>query len=183
MANRNLDRVLSPEYLEGLGDWPVEELRERRAECQRLEDAASYLRRLVQGRLDVIALAVQARANGDEAVDVGSIVGGLASALADESGPRGVGGRLLADQLDPDQERWAEARVAAAGGGISIDRTADLPLADLQRLRDQLDALEQQVSGERRRLHDVLDRLQSELVQRYKTRYSTGAVPVDGLLQ
>ena len=46
MANRHLERVLSPNYLDGLGDWSMEEIRARRAEGQALEDAASCLRRL-----------------------------------------------------------------------------------------------------------------------------------------
>ena len=181
MANQNLDRALSPEYLAGLDSWPVEELRERRGECQRLEDAASYLRRLVQVRLDIIALVTRNRVH-DDATDPAALerlVRELPGALAEESGSRTAGGRLVASGLGDDQERWAEARVAAAGGGVSVDRTMELPLADLERLRDQLDALEQQVSGERRRLHDVLDRLQKELVQRYKT----GSASVEGLLR
>ena len=67
MANRQLDRVLTPEYLHGLDAWAIDEIRSRRAECQRLEDAASYLRRLVQTRIDIIGLELRSRANGEEA--------------------------------------------------------------------------------------------------------------------
>ena len=49
----------------------------------------------------------------------------------------------------------------------------------LFRLTDALHALERQVSTERRRLHDVIDALQIELIRRYKT----GEASVDGLLR
>ena len=61
MANRHLDRVLRPDYLDGIDEWPIEEIRERRAECQRLEDAVSYLRRLVQTRIDILGMESRSR--------------------------------------------------------------------------------------------------------------------------
>ena len=67
MANRHLDRVLSTDYLDGLPQWSMEEIRARRAECQMLEDAASYLRRIVQARLDIIGTELYSRSTGDDA--------------------------------------------------------------------------------------------------------------------
>lgn len=64
MPNRHLDRVLAPGYLDGLETWPIETIRERRSECQCLEDAASYLRRMVQTRIDILGLEMRNRSDG-----------------------------------------------------------------------------------------------------------------------
>src|SRR2546428_12880909 len=52
MVRARLQDVLSATYLVDLEHRPIEEIRTLRAECQQLEVDQSYLRRLVQGRLD-----------------------------------------------------------------------------------------------------------------------------------
>ena len=73
MSNRTLERVLTGDYLADLDTLAVDAIRQKRYETQRLEDASSYLRRLVQGRLDVIGLEIRARAS-DERTDLSAIV-------------------------------------------------------------------------------------------------------------
>ncbi|MGH7750971.1 MAG: hypothetical protein ACREQ5_40325, partial [Candidatus Dormibacteria bacterium] len=51
-----------------------------------------------------------------------------------------------------------------------------LPGAELDLLADALEAMEKEVSGQRRRLHAVLDALQGEVVRRYRS----GEATVDG---
>ena len=178
MSNRSLERVLDGEYVAALDKLPVEELRAKRTECQRLEDAASYLRRLVQGRLDVVGLEIRARTSGERA-DLSAIVEQLPAILA-EGTRRTATGRLVgADGPPDDQEAWATQRVDAACRGLDLANVPELADPDLFRLTDALHALERQVSTERRRLHDVIDTLQIELIRRYKT----GEASVDGLLR
>ena len=50
----DLSRLIAPDYLDGVEKRPVEEIRAMRDECQEAETAVSYLRRLVQGRLDIV---------------------------------------------------------------------------------------------------------------------------------
>jgi hypothetical protein len=177
MANRHLDRVLRSDYLEGIDGWPIEEIRERRAECQRLEDAASYLRRLVQTRIDILGMEVRSRSNG-QLPDLESLIEQLPSILGEGEG-RSVGGRLLSAEPDDEQELWAEARVAEACAGFDVENATELPEEALVRMSDSLVSLERAVSVERRKLHDVFDFLQSELVRRYRS----GLASVDGLLK
>ncbi len=179
MANRHLDRVLQPEYLDGLGTWPIEEIRERRAECQRLEDAASYLRRLVQTRLDILGTELARRAGGDDA-DLTTLLQQLPTILTEPGHARsGSGGRLLSEGLGDDQEEWAQRLVTRCCGLHDVESAPDLDDEKLSSLTNCLTELEQNVSKERRTLHDVLDKLQAELVSRYKT----GRATVDGLLR
>ncbi len=53
-----------------------------------------------------------------------------------------------------------------------------LPDSDLERVIDRLVLLEREISARRRSLHEVLDRLQEEIVR----RYSSGEASVDNLL-
>ena len=179
MSNRSLARVLHGDYVADLARLPVDDLRAKRTECQRLEDAASYLRRLVQGRLDVIGLEIRARTSGERA-DLTAIVEQLPAILAEGTG-RAANGRPLVgyDAPPEDQEAWASERVGAACGGFDVAGVPELADDELFQLTDALNALERQVSGERRKLHDVIDVLQAELVRRYKS----GEASVDGLLR
>jgi hypothetical protein len=178
MANRHLDRVLQTDYLEGLADWPIEEIRAHRAECQRLEDAASYLRRLVQTRLDILGMELRGRAVGED-VDLGQLIERLPTILTDPASHRNTGGRLLGAELGEDQERWAQSVVGNCCGEHDVESAPEMSVEKLKSLADCLADLELHVSAERRKLHDVFDQLQAELVQRYKT----GKASVDRLLQ
>lgn len=177
MANRHLTRVLSPEYLDGLADWSDDELRARRAECHQLEEAASYLRRLTQVRLDIIGAELEGRRGGN--VQAGTVVERLTRVLSGAVAPTGGRGRLMTDNPRDDQEAWAEARVDRASNGLAIESVGDLDGDALGALTDSLAELERQVSEERRHLHLVYDTIQAELVQRYKT----GRSSVDRLLK
>src|SRR2546421_12864725 len=61
---RRLDRVLDPGYLEGLADRPVDEVSAMKAECTELETEVSFVRRLAQGRIDILDAERDRRANG-----------------------------------------------------------------------------------------------------------------------
>ena len=60
----DLQRVLEPSYLSGIADAPIEQIRSMRAECSDLENGASFVRRLAQGRLDLLAEETKRRADG-----------------------------------------------------------------------------------------------------------------------
>lgn len=178
MANRNLDRVLAPDFLDGIESWPVETIRERRGDCQRLEDAASYLRRLLQTRIDLLGLELRSRAKGQPG-DAPSIVERLTDVLVDEREAHAPNGRLLSVEPREDQEAWALRRIREASGGIDVESSPDLSDAELSELAERFIGLERLVSKERRSLHDVYDRLQAELIERYRS----GRATVDGLLR
>lgn len=176
MANRALDRVLDPNYLTGLDSWTIEEVRARRSEAQILEDAASFLRRLLQGRLDIIGSELAARAAGVQA-DLIGIVEQLPRILSD-GGQAYVGGRLMTGDLGEAQANWALAKADEAFGEADIADVPELPQAELVQIHDHMHEMEQAISAERRTLHDVIDRLQAELVRRYRS----GEASVESLL-
>jgi hypothetical protein len=178
VPNRHLTRVLSPDYLDGLPEWSDDEVRARRAECHDLEEAASYLRRLTQTHLDIIGAELDSRRRGDT-TDM-TVVERLTRVLSStrEASP-GARGRLVSDNPRDDQEAWAEGRARTALGGHAIESIGGLDDAALAVLTESLIQLERDVSSERRRLHEIYDAIQGELVQRYKT----GRSSVDRLLR
>ncbi len=177
MANRNLDRVLAPSYLDGVEGWTMQELRAARGDVQQLEDAISMLRRLVQGRLDIIGAELHWRsAGGGER----TIMDSLVDSLSDHNSVQHSNGRFtLPVGPGEAQSNWAVNRADSALQGHDIASVPDLDDETLHALADALHLLERTVSAERRQLHDRLDTLQAEIVRRYKT----GEATVEGLLR
>ena len=62
---RRLDRVLDPDYLEGLDDMTLDQLREHRSTAVEVENELSYYRRLLYGRMDLVKFE-QRRRSGEE---------------------------------------------------------------------------------------------------------------------
>ena len=59
---RRIDKVLDPECLADLPDWPLDELRRRQAECLEIETEVSYVRRMTQARIDILEAEIDRRA-------------------------------------------------------------------------------------------------------------------------
>jgi succinylglutamate desuccinylase len=175
MPNRNLERVLDPQFTSGMNEWSMERLRAARHDVQTLEDAISMLRRLVQGRLDILGSELQAR-TGQHADR--SLIESLVQSLSDHGRPAS-GGRLVPTEPGQLQLAWATARADAAMHGIEVGDVDELSDETLHQVADSLHALEKEVSAERRKLHEQLDVLQGEIVRRYKS----GEATVEGLLR
>jgi hypothetical protein len=152
------------------------DLRAQRDEAIEAETGLSYLRRLVQGPLDLVRRELERRAAGGHG-DVAQLVEDLPDVLA-ESGRSG-GGRLprTLEPTEIDAELAGELDRLTAGGTV----VADLPARsddELVALAADLDALERTVSSRRRRLHRTIDALNGELAGRYRS----GDATVEGTL-
>jgi len=172
-----LGRLLVDDYLDGLTDRSLDDLRAMRGECQRAETAVSFLRRLAQGRLDIIHAYLDRRED-EGAVDMDDLVEELSEIMA-AGPPRPIGpGRLpaqMAPAMDADELTVELDQVIDAGQVVHL---AGMSVEQLQAIADQLAVFEQRVSRQRRSLHERIDRLQAEIVSRYKT----GAASADELL-
>ena len=58
----HLEEVVAPDYLTGVEDWSIDRVRFRRDQVTEVEIGLSYLRRIVQGRLDIVLAALHQRA-------------------------------------------------------------------------------------------------------------------------
>lgn len=171
-----LSDVTDPGYLEGLEGWTLQEVRARRGEATEAETALSYLRRIVQGRLDIVAAERTHRSNGERA-ELSALVEELPAILSGNVHAPGLGRlpTLMAPgEIDPGLERQLEDIMPAARLGTLADLTED----ELERSADGLTDFERSISSQRRAVLDVLDRLQEEIVRRYRT----GEATVDSLL-
>jgi hypothetical protein len=177
MPEVTLEELLAPGYLAAVIALPLAEIREQRAGANEVETGLSYLRRLVQGRLD-IAMAEQARrAAGLPAGDLADLIQRLPEILGERVHAPGPG-RLPALMTPGEVDRELAARLDEI---IPPDQLASLPElsdADLAAVVVLLHDLEREVSLKRRSLHAVLDGLQEEIVRRYQT----GEATVDHLL-
>ena len=85
----DLDRILTSPYLDGIDDRSLADIRAMRTECQQAEVALSYLRRLIQGRLDIVHTYLE-HPGSDAPPDLASLVDDLPGILSSGPGdPRG----------------------------------------------------------------------------------------------
>lgn len=178
MAIARIETILSPDYIEDLGDLPMAEVRQRRDESQEAADVLSYLRRLVQGRLDIVHADMERR-QGGEPGDLAALVERLEKGeiLADSTRAGGLG-RLPATFGPAETDGWISQELDQIIGADRLSSLPDLSDEDVRQTADSLVELEHKVSEQRNRLHDVANRLQEEIVRRYKS----GEATVDSLL-
>jgi hypothetical protein len=172
----DIERYLDPSYLDGLEGRPIEGIRSSRAEIQRAELALSYVRRLVQGRLDIVEAERRSRESGSEMAE--DPVQRLPDILADA--PRQSGPGRLPMQIDPGEE--AAVLVDELDRAVDPGALTDLgsqSLSDLDTVAETLREHERHISDQRRVLHERLDTLEAELVRRYRS----GEASVDALLK
>ena len=72
--HQGYQRIADDDYLGDLTVRPIEEVRAMRADCQAVEADLSYLRRLVQGRLDIVAGEARRRESGEAPATVAAII-------------------------------------------------------------------------------------------------------------
>lgn len=172
------DHLLDPADLADLEKRPIADVRAQRAACVEVETGLSYLRRLIQGSLDIVGQAIEQRSDGGAAIDVAELVRQLPSILGDALRPASPG--RLVESLEPtrfDAELGAEYEQLVGDGRVA--RAADLEDDELAQLVAQLRELERRVSSLRHDYHTRIDALQGELTRRYRT----GEASVDTLLR
>lgn len=163
-----LDRILTEDYLAGLDARPVAELRTLRAECQAVETQLSYLRRLIQGRHDIVAGELGRRRQGGDRYDVADLVDHLPEILADRIHAPGPG--RLPPSMEPGElsGRFVD-RLGEIGELVPVEAPGDADDDDLARAVEGLGLLEAEVSAVRRQLFDRIDTLQGEITRRYRS--------------
>ena len=173
----NLSRLLAPNYLDHVEGLSVDDIRTMRAECQEAEASLSYLRRLIQGRMDIVHAYIE-RPVGSDAPDLSSVVENLAGILAGPGRAGGPGRNPVLHTPDTEEMDGLTTELDDILGADDIGRLAEFDDDELAELAGRLRDLEIRVSAERRGLHERIDTLQAELVERHKS----GRASVDGLL-
>jgi hypothetical protein len=161
----DLERLTADGLLDDVEEWDVGRVREFRDACRELEERVSYQRRMAQGRLDIARAERERRDRGGDLVDA------LPEILADRPTGRARSDRSLG-LIDPGDEDFD-------GEGVPLSRLPDLEDDALADLIAHLETAERALSRSRRPLLDNLDRLQDELVKRYRD----GSADVDEVMK
>ena len=173
-----LASLLDPDALADLGTRPIGDLRNYRYRASQVESDISLVRRIAQGRLDIIGHEVQRRSGSADPAQLNDLLYDLPEILTDPSEAGGApSGRSV--------EINAPGEVAAAMGAkldavISPQGLAGVGDLDDERLLEafqRVQAMEDELSGFRRQLHDRIDAVQQEIGRRYRD----GEASIEGL--
>jgi hypothetical protein len=162
-GNRRIDHIRRPEFVEAAQDLPLDELRRRRDECLAEREYLSFLRRLLQGRAEILRAELERR----DGMAEGSLVEGLATILGgDAQGP--ARGEAVRVGLPEDEMLLARRRVERLVSDVAISDPGQLDDERLAEVADLLVREEHDVSRSRAEVIEVLDQLQDELKRRYR---------------
>ncbi len=171
-GRRRIDRVLAPDYTEGVERLPLAEVRAKRDEAAQEETDLSYLRRLLHARIDMVRAEQQRRSTGGSAV-----VDRLAAILSSNAvGPATGLGRYQAQE--PSRADAHQRHVEALVSDVDLSDVSALDDEKLDLALRTFVAEEASVSARRREVQGVVDRLNDEIGGRYRS----GTASVDELL-
>ena len=174
-----LIELLDSSLGQDLAECDLDVIRTRRGEAQQAEVSLSYVRRVVQGHLDILRADLSRRQGGDQ--DVAALIEQLPAILTERE--QRAGGNARPENFvepEPDSIMVSELTVeldAALGEAVLAD-LADLPDERVTEAVEALESFEQRLSSQRALLHNNISALQEELVRRYKS----GEANVDSLL-
>jgi hypothetical protein len=177
MPTESVDALLEPVFVADLMVLPMDEVRRRRDLADEVETGVSYLRRLLQGRADIVRAEQERRIAGEPPGELSDLVSRLPYILGDNVHAPGVGRlpTLIAPgEMDPGLQNRLDSIISTAALS-DLPHTSDAKLAAVAA---DLATFEREVSKSRRAMHVVLDRLKEEIVRRYRT----GEANVDDLL-
>lgn len=162
-GNRRIDRVLAEHYLDDIASIPLPELRAMRVEAEQEETDVSYLRRMLQGRLDIVE-AELARRRGD---GTRSLVDDLPRILADASGGKahGMGRHNAAEPSRVDNHR---RRLEALIADLQLSDVSSRTDSELNHALEMLRGEEVMISERRREIQRVVDACHTEVARRYR---------------
>ena len=157
--------LVTDEELAALSGFETAELRVRRERCERAEEAVSYTRRLLQGRLDLLR-AELARREGDTA---GRLLDHLSTILAGDERHDGSPAhtRSTRVRVPADADRYA-AVLDRIVDESTLFASGELPIEELEAAVERVTAAEAELSARRRALFTRIDALRAELAERYK---------------
>lgn len=168
-SRRRIDRVLKPEFVEDLDTLDLPELRERRDLTEDVESQVSYYRRLLHGRMDLLDFELRRRDGTEEKTLLEALPEILAKGMILGTEPT-----LRHIEVMPPipEERGKRLIDKIMDDGVLVQ----LPELTNEEITDALEGLrdfERQLSLQRKQLFLVIDRIQEEIVARYRTQHGT----------
>lgn len=154
---RRIDKVLAPEYVAGIDERSVDDLRAMKAEATEIETEVSYVRRLAQGRIDILTAEQKRR---DEGGSLEDLINELPRILGSEAPRAPVAHARVAELLAPSPDiTWSRGSEHLIDDA-TLARLPDLSGDELSEAITALRSLEEEMSTRRKGLHGVLDTLE-----------------------
>ena len=167
LDRRLADRIADPSYLEGLEAHPMERLQQMRTESQGFENELSFERRMCQARIDIMKAELDHRSGRSQE----DVMSRLAQILADDNTtPSQTPIPSRAPDLSvPASTERPRRRVEEIVGADTLAKLSDLSEAELRVNIESLAEHEKNLSARRKAVHEVIDRIQAEIVRRYSS--------------
>lgn len=168
---RRIDVLLEPDYLDDIATVDLEELRRRRHTAEDVETQISYYRRLLHGRMDLLNFELRRRRGEEERsllealpeiLAAGMVFGPEPSLRHIETMPPlpSTTGRRLIDRIMDD--------------GV-LTRLPEMDEEEVIESIARLSEVETELSAQRKQLHAVIDAIQEEIVNRYRSTQANGS--------
>lgn len=175
VKRRLVDRIIEASYVEGLTELSMEDLRAMRDEAAEGETEVSFERRLCQARIDILSAELDHRSGKS----TGDLISRLPEILAEGTGgSSGVLPSRVPDLSIPRNTDIPRRRVEEIVGEQTLARLSQVPTEEIKKIIESLAEHERILSDKRKRVHDVLDTVQAEIVR----RYTSGEEDVDSVL-
>lgn len=163
MTHPDLERVLSGDYVHAAATVDLETLYRYRTELYEVEGQLSFVRRVAQGRIDILCTELERRDAGGDPDDLGDLIRRLPDVFG---GPGVVTTARGAEEVSPDERYLVPVdSIADAGLFLALPEHTD---SDLDALVVRLEAAENDISEQRRTLHEAIDAVQCEIARRYR---------------
>ncbi|MCL5948629.1 MAG: hypothetical protein M1420_05670 [Actinobacteria bacterium] len=193
-VDSELARISDPEYVSGLEGVELADLRTRRDECERLETILSYCRRIAEGRMDLVRVALEERA-GSAGTSANDETEGASSSFTDSPAerlaaimacgpPRPPGPARVSKLFSPDfnsEDKGIQDTMAELDSVLSEAQMAylhEVPLQNIAESLARLTEIEFRLSAQRSSVHGIMDTIDAEVAKRYER----GLVTVDALI-
>ncbi len=163
---RRIDQVLDPEFISGIDEIQLDELRRRRGICDELDSELSYYRRLLHGRMDLLSFELRRR-RGEE---TRSLIEALPDILADganEAPSHFVVPRNLPVE-PPDVPVDGKRPIDRVLGDDFLTHLPDIGDDELEAIQVMLTDSEREISARRRSVYETLETLTAEVARRYR---------------
>jgi hypothetical protein len=164
-GHRRIDRIRDPAYVEGIDALSLDDLRTRRDDCLAEREYLSLLRRLVQGRAEILRAELDARGSAE---DKGPLIDRLAEVLAGDERQTASRGEAVRVGVPEEEMLLARRRIERLVTDAGISDPTALDDVNLASAVDLLATEEREVSTARSDVIRVLDTLQDELKRRYR---------------
>jgi hypothetical protein len=155
--------MLDPDYLTDLQTAALAELRDRRRMADEVETELSFYRRLLHGRIDLLAFELSRR-TGEE---TRSLIEALPEVLG--AGERAGGQQHRVPQvLAPDLPEERRRHIDRVLDDDFLSRLPECAAEELSDIQAVLTDTEQEISTSRKAVQNVFDSIQAEIMRRYK---------------